>query len=509
MSVEINSRFLNAAFSQKRLNINTFEDDRLSRTLDNQKAVRKQRQAKPKKENSEFKQFSTLIESLHGTSENKATIETISAKRPPRGTNDKTPPIEVRAENLKKKVHFCFIEGILYAFNGICYDVVSDIDVVKLYRSCVDFALDSDKGMGAINQLYNCLLSDETIPKAIRKRNLRIAVLKNGIYDAENMTLLPHSPENIVCYYIDANYIENGECPCFDNFLYETFDSNELYINRFWLSVGYLLLETLEGKVFFFMGLARDSGKSLVGRFIESLFPEKYVSNIELNDFNRNFAIAPIVGAVLNTALDMPASKLNAKAVSKLKKFTGGDALNINQKFQPEFKYRNSAKFLFASNHPILLNEDDDAFWSRVIYLPFNHTVPYEERDSRLLEKFQKEKDAIVSKALRYTKQLIDNNFQFPTDYEIEKKIQSWRGRTSDSIECFLEERCVISNKHKGELVKKLYRQYEDYCVEDNQAVASYNVFKQYLEDVVGLKHFKMRDGGENTQSAFRSIKII
>ena len=56
---------------------------------------------------------------------------------------------------------------------------------------------------------------------------------------------------------------------------------------------------------------------------------------------------------------------------------------------------------------------------------------------------------------------------------------------------------------------QKLYRQYEDYCVEDNQAVASYNAFKQYLEDVVGLKHFKMRDGGENTQSAFRSIKII
>ena len=383
------------------------------------------------------------------------------------------------------------------------------MDAVRLYRHYVDFNLESDRTMNSIKQLSECLETDTSIPSVSKPLNLRIAVLKNGVYDVENEILLPHSPKYIACHYIDANYVEDKECPTFDKLLRCSFEGNKIYITRFWMSLGDICMETLEAKKFYYMGRASDSGKSVIGRFVESLFPARYVSNIELNDFNRNFAIAPIVGCALNTSLDMPASKLNNVAVSKLKKFTGGDAFNVNEKNVPEFKYRNFAKFLFASNYSIEISNNDDAFWNRLIYLPFNHTVPYEERDSGLFEKIYAEKDAIVSKALRYAKKLIDNKFQFPTDYELEKEVQSWRGRTSDSIEYFLDERCAISKDYKGELVKKLYSYYEDYCDNNNYTIASYNVFKQYLENITGLKHFKMRDGGDNTQSAFRNIKII
>lgn len=519
MSSILDKRLLNAAFSPNRGFKDDFEASRL-------KAIGQRKEEIKRIREKEFDYIDGKVDLLNKTSQSPLlsysqfvtkSVETTQKvhqtkplpKSPQSGTGDKTPPIAERAGKLKEKVPILRIEGVLSAFNKMCYDDLTPEKVVELYRSNVDFSLDSDKSMTTIKQLYDCLLSDETIPEVTRKRNLRIAVLKNGVLDVESMTLLPHSPENIVCYYIDANYVENSECPDFDKFVFETFGGNKTYIKRFWMSLGYIFLETLEAKVFFFMGRARDSGKSLVGRFIESLYPERYVSNIELNDFNRDFAIAPIVGAALNTALDMPAIRLNPRAVSKLKKFTGGDGFNVNQKHVPEFKYRNSAKFLFASNHPIILNEDDDAFWSRLVYLPFNFTVPCEERDSRLLEKFQREKDAIVSKALRYAKKLIDNKFQFPTDYELEKEVQSWRGRTSDSIEYFLDERCSIAKEYKGELVKKLYSHYEDYCDNNNYTIASYNVFKQYLENITGLKHFKMRDGGENTQSAFKGIRIL
>lgn len=43
-----------------------------------------------------------------------------------------------------------------------------------------------------------------------------------------------------------------------------------------------------------------------------------------------------------------------------------------------------------------------------------------------LSDKFQREKNAIVSKALRYAKDLIISNFQFPTTQQIEQKLREW-----------------------------------------------------------------------------------
>ena len=174
-------------------------------------------------------------------------------------------------------------------------------------------------------------------------------------------------------------------------------------------------MQTLEAKVFFIMGEAPDSGKSLLGNFIESLFPTEYVSNIALTDMNKGFSVAPIAGSAINISLDLPSAKLNAVAVSKLKMLTGGDTLNINQKYEKEYRYENRAKLVFASNFPIGLIENDNAFWNRLVYLPFTKSIPKEEQDRELLKKLQKEKNAIVSKALLYAKKLIDADFQFPT----------------------------------------------------------------------------------------------
>lgn len=500
----IDSRFLDAVFTPNRCQSSNADNIRRKKQLKNQKNFQRMRieeltevtmKNRDVISNEELSVRDEKFEKNVIPNRNEKVVKTLS--------------LDARAEKLKSKVYFCNIDGNLAYFNGKCYDILSSADVIKLYRKYVNFTLDSDKNMTSISQLYSCLCSDTTIPEATRKRNLRLAILKNGVYDVVNQKLLPHSLEYKVCYYIDANFISNAECPEFDDFLYQSFEGNKTYIKRFWMALGYLLMETLEGKVFFFMGLAPNSGKSVVGRFIESLFPERYVSNIELNDFNRNFAIAPIVGSALNTALDMPATKLNVNAVSKLKKFTGGDAFNVNQKYMAEFKYRNTAKFLFASNFPISLYEDDTAFWQRVIYLPFNLTVPCEERRGDLLESFQCERDAIVSKALKYANKLIKNNFQFPTDSELEKTLLKWRCKSSDSIEKFLSDQCIISDEYRGELVKNLYDSYVAYCGMSCDEIVPYVTFKKFLQEEVGLPHFKMRDGGENTQSAFRGIKLL
>ena len=270
-----------------------------------------------------------------------------------------------------------------------------------------------------------------------------------------------------------------------------------------------MLLQTMEAKAFFVMGMAPNSGKSLLGNFIETLFNERYVSNIALSDFNGSFSLAPIAGSAINISLDLPSTRLKASAVSKLKMLTGGDAFNVNQKYVPEFRYRNRAKLLFATNFPITLAEPDDAFWNRMVFLPFDYSVPQSEQNPSLSELFHQEKDAIVSEALRHARFLVKNNFHFPTTPSIEHRLQEWQGKRMASVENFLMDCCVLGREYKGELVRSLYTRYEQYCDAEDIVAKSYSDVKRFLENEVGLKHVKMRDGSQNPQSAFRGIQLI
>lgn len=435
-------------------------------------------------------------------------VETVNKEQINSRENKGLPALFKCGELIKEKAHLMKYGDCLYVYNGKCYDIIDSNGVISLYRDRVDDKLGFEKNLSSISQLYKFLCTDSSIVVEKLPKNRRIAVLRNGIYDVMGEKLFPHSHKEIVFSYINSNYVEGEGCKCFDQFLRDVTDGDKVLQERLWMFLGYTFMQTTEAKVFFVMGEAPDSGKSLLGNFIESLYPKGYVSNIALMDFNRNFAIAPIARSAINISLDLPSSRLNTMAVSKLKMLTGGDAVNINQKYVAEYRYENRAKLIFASNFAINLIEPDDAFWNRLIYLPFNKSVPKAKQDRDLPEKFQRERDAIVSKALRYAKKLILLDFCFPTTTQIERKMQEWQGRTCATIENFINDCCICSEELRGELVDNLYQAYEKYCDDTGYVAKNYYIFKRFLEEQLGLIHFKMRDGGENPQSAFKGISL-
>lgn len=413
------------------------------------------------------------------------------------------------AEQLKARVHFISYNDKLYYYNGICYDLLKTDDIIRLYRDKVDETLGYERNLNLFTHVRTMLSTDSSIKVKRLEDNNRIVVLRNGIYDVEKGKLRLHSHKEIVFSYVNANYVRDEKCKHFDNFIESVTEGDKVLKERLWMFIGYLLMQTLEAKVFFIMGEAPDSGKSLLGNFIESLFPTEYVSNIALTDMNKPFSVAPIAGSAINISLDLPSTKLNAVAVSNLKMFTGGDTFNINEKFEKVYRYENRAKLVFASNFPISLIENDNAFWNRLVYLPFKKSVPKEEQDRELLKKLQKEKNAIVSKAILYAQKLIEADFQFPTTPYIECKMAEWRGISCKSIENFLGDCCHCDSTYEGELTETLYNEYIKYCDFANYVAVSRSKFIHFLENSIGLKNRKKRiDGAYNPRSSFEGIML-
>lgn len=422
----------------------------------------------------------------------------------------KFPSLDELARRLKEKVDIIRVDNALYYYNGRCYQKLDKEGVVSLFRKKVSGNLYNAGQMRRFYELYEYLLAD---PDIERKRDLSalsgLAILKNGIYHVKKGKLKKFDPSIIAFSYVDANYMEDAECPKFEEFLYDVTGGDTVLIKRFWMFLGYTFMQSIDAKVFFVMGYASNSGKSLLGKFMEHLYDKQYVSSIALSDFNGEFSMGSLVGAAVNISLDLPNSRLNSKAVSKLKMLTGGDRIMVNEKYIPQFGYQNSAKFIFASNYPLQLVEDDEAFWERLVWLPFDYSVDKKNQDVKLLDKLLKEKDAVVSKALRYAKELMESNYEFPTTDAIERKILEWRGMRINTIELFIRTCCIIDVSFKGELMEDLYNRYMQFCHEKGEYPEARNEFKKYMEQQLGLEHFKMRREKEgNPQSAFRGIEL-
>lgn len=89
------------------------------------------------------------------------------------------------------------------------------------------------------------------------------------------------------------------------------------------------------------------------------------------------------------------------KDIGLFKQLTSGgsDVVTAEKKFgalgRPESRF---IKFLFAGNHLPRLRETDNAFWSRMVLVPFENQIKQEERDPDLLDKLLKRSDECVKK---------------------------------------------------------------------------------------------------------------
>lgn len=81
-----------------------------------------------------------------------------------------------------------------------------------------------------------------------------------------------------------------------------------------------------------------------------------------------------------------------------MKQITGGDSINVPRKFRDDALLERRIKFVFSSNHPLIIDGEDDALLKRIIYLPFNYAIPDDQQDPDLGEKFGKSEMRLLQK---------------------------------------------------------------------------------------------------------------
>lgn len=349
------------------------------------------------------------------------------------------------AQLLATRDHIFSSAGQLYFFDGCAYILVSRDEALKrLLDSCRAMVAASGKTQ-FVKQVYDTLLMEPRICKN-REEQLNFVSLDDGLLDLDSWTLLSHNPNLFVTTRLRASW-EKGlhtHCPVFERFLAEITMGDQTLQQRLWEAIGYLLVPDQRGKVFVIFQGRSNSGKGVLGEFIRDCFTGDVVSALAVNDLGRNFVLSDLVGKKLCVDFDLPADPFSKNAVSKLKQLTGKDPLSSDVKFQDRVRFVCTSKFLFMTNHPILLPGKDQAFLNRLVLIPFATSVAKEDWDLKLGDKLQAERDAIVVRAMMAYRSLRRHNYIFSGDYPLNLVTEDGVSDLA-AVTVFLRNCCEIS----------------------------------------------------------------
>lgn len=394
------------------------------------------------------------------------------------------------------------------------YTPIRENGSIHIVKTCADI----------IMRTYNM----ESVVPAERELLL---CLKNGYIDLnklEQPNFSPYSSYNsrpiYPTYLIDANWYphitwevaKTQETPWMNYFIQTIANGNPYIVARIWQMIGYLLTPDTNGKCLFMLQGVSNSGKSVLGNFIKSLFPDYRITSLDIDQLGKRTSTSLLVNKSLNLSMDLPNKTLPALAIRNLKLITGNDDVTVEYGNGKYSKYYGNCKFLFATNHPLALKGADPALVERIVCIPFTRSISVKQRNNELLKNLKNEKDCIVIKALSYYRDLRLSNYKFAgSELDICKPKMRYlptEAEDSDAHLCeFVDTKCKLVGISEGQtFTYDLYNAYLKFCSKHsytplNDAGAfSRRLHKCYGEQIMKTK---WRDGSKN-QNGFKGIVL-
>ncbi|MGN1086064.1 MAG: phage/plasmid primase, P4 family [Porcipelethomonas sp.] len=294
-------------------------------------------------------------------------------------------------------------------FNGIISRLLLDTGIYPTAGD-VRFVADNLKVLAA------------SMPYTIPANNPDYWLFANGIVNVKTGKLHPITPDYFATGAIAANYSPNlANChPVLDEFLYTGTGGDMVLIQRLWEFLAYAISPDYRLRVIFCLIGVGGAGKSVYLKLIQMLLTLSLVINMSMSNLaNKPFAESELENKRVCIASDEGNFNFNEESAARLKRISGGgETITADVKMKAQTTFMTTAKLLIASNYPIHRSAAiiDPYLRSRMVILPFTHSIPIEKQDPDLINKLISERDAIATKAFYVYKQLMQKNFIFAGD---------------------------------------------------------------------------------------------
>lgn len=370
----------------------------------------------------------------------------------------------------------------IYVYKNGVYNEISKLTLKSIVADYLPTSLKTDT---LINSVANMLIAIEPVEYKTLQGDKNIINLKNGLYNIKTDKLLPHDPNYKNDFQLKINFCENPiNNHVWDNFIDDLTNKDE-EIKKFiqeWFGLALSNYDASIVKGFLYITGLGDCGKSIPIKILQNILTEKLFKSIDLTKLGDRFSLGDIGNKRIIACGDVCGKFMDDNTLGIMKQLTGGDIVSIEKKGKDSIDIHYRGLMMFAGNHIPSFNGDlGKHVFERINIIPCENVIPYEKRDKFLCEKILNEKEYIFKWSLEGLKRLIKNNFRFTNSTIMQNKKEEY-SLDIDSVRAFIKNNYDITGEKKDRYkVSEVYREYENYCIEEDLIPVSKKNFKTRL----------------------------
>ncbi len=352
--------------------------------------------------------------------------------------------------------------------NAIIQEAVLASDF-KLREELIRHALKSEAA-GRITSMLKLAESELPIPVLESTLDTRrwLMGVKNGTLDLQTGKLVPPRREDFITRCAGVPYDPDAKCPTWDAFLARILGGNEHLLTFLHRAIGYSLTAETREQCLFFLHGSGANGKSTFLETVRHVMGD-YATQMSMDSLaikkNRDGSantpdIARLHRARFVAAVESDENMRFSEGL--VKQLTGDDKITACRKYEEPFEFHPSHKLFIGTNHKPVIRGTDYAIWRRIRLIPFEVTIPPEERDRSLPEKLQAEAPGILAWAVRGCLDWQKHGLGLPK--EVSDATEEYRNEM-DALAGFLAEKCTLLPGDAGRVrAHDLYEAYKEWC---------------------------------------------
>lgn len=299
---------------------------------------------------------------------------------------------------------------------------------------------------------------------------------------------------DFLTYQLPFEYDETATCPIFQKYLDKVLPEKELQniVAEFF---GYVFTKGLKMEKAMLMDGLGANGKSVLFDIMNALLGKENIANFSLSNLMEEHNRALIAHKLLNYGSEINATRTR----DEFKNLVSTEPIQARLKYGNSFTMENYAKLVFNCNELPKDFDHTNAYFRRLLIIPFRVTIPETEQDKTLASKIiQTELPGVFNRILKGLRRLLENE-KFTESIIVKEMLESYK-RESDSVLCYIDEESNII----GLSLKVAYADYRSYCLECGLKPLGRNNFSKrlsihgYLLETIRHGLIITYKGGEN-----------
>jgi putative DNA primase/helicase len=340
------------------------------------------------------------------------------------------------------------------------------------------------------NEYYNQFLSSAYFEPIEPRSDIVLINLQNGTFEItkDSQTLREFRAKDFLTYQLPFAYDETATCPMFEKYLDEVLPEKELQdiVAEFF---GYVFTKGLKMEKAMFLYGSGANGKSVLFDIMNALLGRENISNFSLSNLLEEHNRAMIAYKLLNYGSEINATRTR----DEFKNLVSTEPIQARLKYGNPFIMVNYAKLVFNCNELPKDFDHQNAYFRRLLIIPFRVTIPEANQDKTLADKIIKtELAGVFNWIIDGLKRLLKTE-KFTESKIVKDTLETYK-RESDSVACFIAENSYKPSSNDYTLLKDLYANYRAFCLEDGASPLKKLNFKRRLE-TNGFQIMQMNDG--------------